>query len=370
MKRVQSAFVLVLVSVIVLRMAFIFLRTPSVSIDHERLRSVWLHSQYNLGKGYEFFGNMPDEDLYAFSALEYVSGKNPVQVNYENPPLAKYLLGISYLVFGNILVVQFIASFGILLLTYLLTRHHFLLSPIAFLPPLLLVVDPLFVKASTTVNLDLIQLFFALVALYLLTLRQRSPFLLFFLGCAIGGIMASKVFFVGLLLLVYSSFVLWLNRTPRLLSSIVPVFIGCLLVYLGSYAVYFAYRSPSDFLKLHIDIIRLYRSYLPEYPWFEIWRILLVGQWRTWFAKPSIQPVAEYWLGWPIAAVLSGSLLLSRRALRLPWPPSTILLGWALAYLLFQSVHVVFPRYLLLVLPILYALSAIRISTLPPKIPS
>src|SRR3989344_7914894 len=104
MKRVQSAFVLVLVSVIVLRMAFIFLRTPSVSIDHERLRVDWLHSQYNLGKGYEFFGNMSDEDLRAFAALEYISGKDPLLVNFEDPPLGKYLIGLSYLFIGNILI--------------------------------------------------------------------------------------------------------------------------------------------------------------------------------------------------------------------------------------------------------------------------
>jgi len=350
------------VSIIILivlsaRLAYAFSHAPKQLTDHDKLRQIWLHSQYNLEKGYEFYGNMSDDDLRAFAALEYLSGRDPSVVNFEDPPLAKYLLGLSYLFFGNILLVQFAASGGVVLLTYFLARRLTLTLPSSLLPSLILVFDPLFVERASTVNLEIIQLIFALAVLFLLTLRLWSSLTLFLLGCALGGVMASKVFFVGLLMLFYAFFVLVVRQTARRKRSFALVTLGCLLVYLGSYTIYFAYHPPLDFFKLHIDIIRLYRSYLPEYPWFEIWRILLLGKWRTWFATPPIQPVAEYWLAWPIATVLTGSLLFVRRTWKPFLQPSTVLLGWVLIYLLFQSIHVVFPRYLLLVLPILYIIA-------------
>ncbi len=357
MKRPKKLVSLLLAILIITRLSFIHLKTPSFSVQHDRLRTAWLHSQYNLGKGYEFYGNMSDEDLRTFAAIEYIQGKDPSVVNFEDPPLGKYLLGLSYLFLGNILFVQFAASLGILLLTYLLARRLPLPLPHSLLPSLILVFDPLFVERVKTVNLEMIQLLFMLAAFFFLVRRKQSLLSLFLLGLAVGGVMASKVFFVGLLLLFYSCFILFLHRHTKRVSSVIFVSLGSLLVYLGSYSIYFAFHSVSDFLRLHIDIIRLYRSYLPEYPWFEIWRILLLGKWRTWFATPPIQPVSEYWIAWPIAAVLTASLFFAKRNWKIPLQPPTVLLDWIITYLLFQSIHVVFPRYILLVLPVFYILA-------------
>lgn len=349
--------VIILLIVLSVRLASVFSYAPKQLIHHEKLLQIWLHSQYNLNQGYEFYGNMSDEDLRAFAALEYIRGRDPSVVNFEDPPLGKYLIGLSYLFLGNILLVQFAASAGILLLTSLLARRLSLTPPYSLLPLLILVFDPLFVERASTVNLEIIQLLFALLALLILTSPLRSSLSFFLLGLTIGGVMASKVFFVGLLLLLYVFVILFLRRNPKLVSSILLVSLGSLLAYLGSYAMYFSYHSPTDFLNLHIAIVRLYRSYLPEYPWFEIWRILLLGKWRTWFVTPLIQPVSEYWLAWPTATIISGSLLFMKRTWKIPLQQTTVLLGWVLVYLLFQSIHVVFPRYLLLILPILYILA-------------
>jgi hypothetical protein len=346
-----------LLLIIVAKLGLVFWQAPGQSTDLEQLRQLWLHSQYNLNQGYEFYGNMTDEDLHTLSAIEYVRGTDPTTINFEQSPLGKYLLGFSYLVFGNVLIVQYIASALAVYLTYLLARKVSIPSPFSFIPSLILVFDPLFIERSTSVNLDLLQLVFVLFSILLLVQSgyNRRSFLL--LGAAVGSALASKIIFIGLLLLLFVIFVLSIKPVPQFKTALFLVVGGCFFVYLLSYVVFFVYHPPVDFILLHIRIARIYRSYLPEYPWFEIWRILLLGQWRTWFAQPPIQPVTEFWIAWPLSTLATGSLIFSKNIWRMPFKPRAILLGWTIIYLLFQSIHVVFPRYLLTVLPFLYILS-------------
>ena len=165
--------------------------------------------------------------------------------------------------------------------------------------------------------------------------------------------------FVGILFLLFAYICLWKKKVASLSYAVIIVGSLSLFVYFFSYSVYFLNHTLKDFIFLNIKILRMYRSYLPEYPWFEIWRIIFFGKWRTWFAEPVIQSVAEYWLAWPICTILTlltFSLLIKKELRRLPLKPEMILFGWTSVYLIFQSTHVVFPRYLVLALPFIYIL--------------
>src|SRR3990170_6031759 len=93
---------------IVFRMLVVFFSAPKQLTDLSALKEAWLHSQYNLNQGYDFYGNMGDEDLRTYAALEYLQGQDPSRINFEDPPLVKYLFGISYVLFANILLLQFL----------------------------------------------------------------------------------------------------------------------------------------------------------------------------------------------------------------------------------------------------------------------
>ena len=343
---------------IVFRMLVVFFSAPKQLTDLSALKEAWLHSQYNLNQGYDFYGNMGDEDLRTYAALEYLQGQDPSRINFEDPPLVKYLFGISYVLFANILLLQFLFAIGILVCTYLMGRAIGLSSRLALLPLFLLSFDGLFVQKSQTVNLDLPQLFFILIALRILMNKKFAPYSLILLGLSVGTAMASKVLFTGLLLLLFALSVLFFRKIPQVSKAASLVAMVSLGVYIFSYVVFFFSHPVMDFVALHLSIARLYRSYVPEYPWFEIWRVLILGRWRTWFASPSIQPVEEFWLVWPSSAFLTFSLLFTQiRLRRLPLIPEQILLAWLVVYLGFQSTHVVFPRYLLLALPLFYILA-------------
>ncbi len=358
MHLLKMLFISTIATLILVRSFSTFYNSPRQNTNVRQLREIWLHSQYNLNGEYEFFGNMSDEDLRTYAALEYVQGKDPTEINFEDPPLAKYLFGISYLLSGNILLIQFILSFGVLLCTSIIARQIGLSQSLSLIPALVLAFDPLFIERSQTVNLDMPQLFFILTAILLLVLPKKTRRVLIALGIVVGAAIASKAIFVGVLLYLYSMFILWSRKAKGKAESMLLITLMSLGVYLTSYLVFFINHSIVDFLWLHVDIARLYRSYLPDYPWFEIWRILLIGEWRTWFTDPLIQPVKEYWVAWPLSTFLAlpifGYLTLKRQVNK----EASTIFGWLMLYLLFQSTHVVFPRYILLALPLLYVLVA------------
>lgn len=349
---------LLAILIVIVRQLVTFSNSPFQSTNYRELNDIWLHSQYNLEKGWEFYGNMSDEDLRSLAALEYIKGKDPSRVNFEDPPLAKYLFGISEVFLGNILIIQYLFSSGVLIITYLISERVGFSKILSIAPLLLLAFDPLFIERSQGVNLDMPQLFFILMAFFLLIREPESKREFMALGLAIGMVMASKVFFAGLLLLAFIMLVIWLRRKAHKILSLLTVIFVSFAFYLFSFSVYFFYHGIFDFFLLHIKILRMYRSYLPDYPWFEIFRIIILGKWKTWFAEPIIQPVKEYWIAWPISAFMTLMLLLRVMSNRYRLEkPIYILLGWVVVYFLFQSIHVVFPRYLLAALPFLYILS-------------
>lgn len=360
--------ILLLLFIILSRVVVIFSKVKPLEINHEDLRGIWLHSQYNLNQGYEFFGNMKDDDLRQFSALEYINGKDPSVVNFEDPPLIKYFFGFSHKYFGNMIIAQFFGSIGIILTCYAIAKRLQLSPVVRLIPSLILIFDPLFMERSTGINLDIFQTLFSILAIFLLCAKKLSNRSLIVIGLLVGATMSSKVFFTGLLLMFYCFLILTFKIHKKLLYKLLIVVFSAFSVYLSSYLVFFLYNSINEFFLLHIKIIRLYRSYLPEYPWFEIWRIIFVGKWKTWFATPAIQPVKYFWLAWPIGTLLSFSLLLKKKIFLKPINSYVVLLGWLVLYLSFQSVHLVFPRYLTQILPIIYLLSTFQAINISGKI--
>ena len=101
------------------------------------LKKVFYGSQY---KTKNFSGFIPDETAYSYVGGALIRGENPIFNIPEAPPLGKYLIGLSAILFNNpnifIVLVAGLAGLGML---YLLSRqilgNSFLsLLPIAALP--------------------------------------------------------------------------------------------------------------------------------------------------------------------------------------------------------------------------------------------
>lgn len=371
---------------IILHLLFIFQfgRVLSNIPDHiqpiniPELEEQYLNSQYVNPNSQTW---IDDPELYTYAGSKYLQGTDPSNLNFEMQPLTKYFFGISTLVFGTPIAFQLISG-GLLLFFLYISSLQFLPPYLAILPSLFLIYDHLFINQLSHAYLDLFQTTLITLSLLLL-IRSRavSRYVYFTLIC-LGLVALSKTFSVAILLYIAMMIFIFFF-TPKhirrlLFFSWVPI-----TIYLIGYSIFFLYHpNLVDFFKLHLNILRLYRSYVPEYPLGEIYRIIFRGQWRMWYGDYGLRP-AEFWsILWPSSiATTFGFLLFQMSQVFSPFPglrslPQTIRSKladihplilihsvWFAIYLIFISFRLVFPRYLMPLLPSSYLISAFVIKT-------
>src|SRR3989338_11667650 len=74
-----------------------FSRFFSRSYDYDFLENSYLHSQYVQEINPSW---IPDEGVYSYAAGNYLQGGNPVLVDPSQPPLGKYFIGLSIILFS------------------------------------------------------------------------------------------------------------------------------------------------------------------------------------------------------------------------------------------------------------------------------
>lgn len=332
---------------------------------------------------------MDDPELFTYAGIKYLQGQDPASINFETQPLTKYFLGIFTQLFSRPVVFQLLIGILLLYIVYQISRQ-LLPFPWAVIPSIMLVGDQLFIHQITHAYMDLFQTLLIVLVLYFTSQTTAKPKVLYYIHILIGLVALSKTFSIAIILIFAIAIYLFFTNRTSFVRFLLYLWIPA-AVYLAGYAVYFFYHpNLLDFLKLHLNIIRLYRSYVPEYPPGEIYRIIFTGQWLTWYGDHGLRP-AEFWSAlWPISVSLSlalgfaslrrpktSSILSSRSQVlgrdpvrsipafgfnfnhvnSLP-PLITLHLIWFLTYLLFISFRLVFPRYLMPILPSIYILSS------------
>lgn len=316
--------------------------------------NIYKYSQYNIGVN-EFKGMIDDPELFSVAGWHYVHGMSPEQINFEHQPLAKYFFGAMLLVFPNAVPGQIILAFLIQLLILCFGKKLFRKSFWSAVPLFFLTNDRLFIEQMTKIQLDLMQVFWLLLYMYFFSKcvakynSKKFLFCMLFFGC----VSLSKTFFIGGLLFV-SSLIFLMIKNREMICLYVLGTVFSLGVYFLGYMVFFLENNLLDFIDLHIKIIRLVRSYVPEYHKFEIFRILLFGSWQKWFDDFKTMSVQVWSWQWPISFILSiGSI----RFIRSMHPFILLNLIWVMIYMTTISRGLVFPRYLMAILPSMYLLA-------------
>mgnify|MGYP007042367236 CR=1 FL=1 len=132
--------------------------------DYPALEQRYKNWMAGLGNTEWFIG---DNDLYAYAGWRYVKGASPDEINFEHPPLAKYLIGLSCLVFSNSNVISAVLGVCSLLILYELCKKLLGDSLFALVPVYMLSLDRLFVGFSSTSMLDIYLVFFLLLSVLL-----------------------------------------------------------------------------------------------------------------------------------------------------------------------------------------------------------
>lgn len=366
----------VLLAVIIARPLFIIFKNQNVffkqtyHIRYQNLKTLYYGSQYMIKKNP---GIIPDQDLEAFAGGAFLKGLNPILIVHDQPPLGRYITGLSILTFDNentgIVFLFFTSLLGIFLISKKVLKN----SLFALLPVAVFANEPLMLQKLTfTPLLEIIQLPFIIFAVYFF-LKMVEGFqyskkkkttdmgnfyrwacvVSFFLGCVI----SIRFFVLGGALLF--SFILFFVLKRRLKESIcfastLPI---ALLVLGISYTK--TIQESGSFIKPFSvqKYILSYQSSKFIMPG-TVWDLLVFNRWHTWWGERTISSDSNWILFWPLSLISTGLLACLALIKKLQLQDAElVLLLWVGCYLLMLSFGYSSTRYFLPLVPFLYILT-------------
>lgn len=301
-----------------------------------------------------------DEDLYAYSGYKYIKGLNPILNSPEVPPLGKYLVGTSILIFGNQRIFSIIfASLCLMVIAHLVfetTKSLFASSIAIFLTS----IHSLFIdQVIHAPQMDIFQLFFLLLFFtFFFLYRKTSRIILLLLsGLVMGYFISTKIFFLSFAIM--NAFILIFqifnrDKPKKIIFNLAVLDLVSLFTYIMTYSVYFIRGGNlRSFLGVQKWIFLFYKSssiqaskLLGSYL-----GLTFFNRWRYWTeGYPIIK--YQYWnLLWPIIFIL-GTISLIKLLLNKSDKQGKIFInlitGFLLIYNIFLFISPIYPRYLLL----------------------
>lgn len=313
----------------------------SIYWQNRYLKSQWVDPQSKEPIG--------DDGLYAYAGWAYIKGADPTTINAEMPPLGKYLIGLSIIIFQNqnffSLLTGILVLYCFYKLNFLILKNNFW----ALLAVVLFSLEPLFYQQLRAPYLDTLYLLFLLFVFYFL-LKEK-----FFLLAISLGLMAATKNTVSTFILVSSTCGLYLfirqrkNFAPFLVS--LPLSIMVLFL---TYSRYFLLgHGFREFLGVQKWILNFYVVGAKGTVGM-VFAMLLLNKWSTWWN--GIIKISEWQITWPILLIAGiwslVSSILKRKGDRL-----SLIVIWLVIYLIFLSFIPVWPRYFLLIIPFMYLLA-------------
>ena|SRR3989344_5021785 len=334
--------------------------------EHELFEKAYLSSQYIQEVNP---GVIPDETLYSYAAGNYLYGGNPILVNPETPPLGKYFISLSIVLFTNTLMAVYFFFCLMLLSVFMLAKlviHNVLFASSIIL---LLLVEPLIIsQLEYAPLLDIFQLPFIIFSLYFfikwISCNERKDYLLYLFGLAmcIGIVVSVKFFITGLVLCITCFVYLTLQRKfKNLIVFSVAAGIGTYAVLTISYLrTLINNPDPLSVLKIQKWILWYNSSKLTTF--FTIWPLIYLNQWHTWWGTNAIIRDDMWWIGWP--TVFTGSFISTLFTFIKDQKDSVkLLVLWFLLYAVLLSISQASSRYILSILPVAYILTGYTVVT-------
>ncbi len=326
--------------------------------DHKLMAEKYEQSQYRQGSGSKGIG---DDGLYAFAGYYYISGGDPTQVNFEHPPLGKYIIGLSILLFKNENALYPALALLLIIGTMVLVRHlynnHLLTLVSGYLLVLSQQIRIQYVPVNTAqMGLSLLDLplavFFVwgIVAFYK---AQKKPGI-YFLSSLLFGLAFSVKFFPSLVLIL-GGLCVYMYRFQK--SSLKIWLVSLLLVpvvYLISYLMFFKYHfSFIEFINFHRYLVG-WRLGNPVV-WGNALQSLLTGSYRNWWDGGYVFD-REWNFEMPLLLIASATgAILAIKHKKISLYVLMIISGIYFLYLNFGTTGVI--RYSLPIYPLLLILS-------------
>lgn len=369
--RHQNIILMLMISIIFLNIASVVLqnKTKYFTFDYwqryENLKYTYENSQY-VQKNPKL-GWIPDEFVNAYAGGSYLKGISPILIAPDTPPLGRYLIGLSALIFNNENIIILIASLSSLFLMYFLGMQIIKNQTISLLPPLFLSFEPIFKSQLIYVPLlDILQLPFLLSSFIIFNKavnennkKQVINFLL--ANISLGCFISIKFFITGFIVIASWGIIILLRR-KHLLKFILTLPIAPVVLLLTYIKVLFTGYSFMHFLGVQKWVFLYHKSQL-ILP-FSIWPLILFNKWYVWYGNKPIISDPQWRITWPIILILSLLTIVFYLFKKIKHNPNIeVLMLWLVFYLLFFSIGQITARYLVIFLPILYIVSIFGMSS-------
>ena len=330
--------------------------TPDYWIRYESLKNVYGQSQYTMK---EWKSWIPDEIVYAYAAGAYLKGANPIIVEPTQPPLGKYLIGLSVLLTNNehisIAVFYICMLFGIYLLVLLMTNN----SVVSLGAVLIASFERLFVdQLSFSPLLDMFFITFILYAVIAASfaLKKDKPFYLLFSYLLLGCSMMTKVWLIGIVFTGVITLFVFLKKPKYfwyIIGGGIIILVTTLLVYTRMFMDGY---TAIEVLKVQKWLYWYQNGKLNHL--FTIWPLIFLNKWYVWWGEIPIIQDASWVMSWPIVigSGIAASLYGVSSILKKLDPAIQISALCIIAYSVFISLGQASARYLLPFLPICYSM--------------
>ena len=228
---------------------FWFVNADRITRNFDAVYFSRLYSQSQYVLGPKSVGGIGDDGLYAFAGYYYFFQKGDVSaVNFEHPPLGKYLIGASIFLFNNEIFINIFYFVLLLYLTYKIGRLY-LDKYLALIPVSIILIDPLFLDHTIRSQLDLPFTFFFVAAVYFFV-KSRVKRKNLFISQLFWSFAFSTRFFPFLLLLEVFMFIHIFYKSRKNLNAFIFSLLTIPSVYLLTHISFFIYHpSLVEFLR-------------------------------------------------------------------------------------------------------------------------
>jgi len=271
--------------------------------DMQAVGRAYSQSQYILGDLSP--AKIDDSTLYVYAGQAYLQGEDPTTINFEQPPLVKYIFGLSQFLFKSSFTLNLLILAAVLVAYITLSKKIGLSDWLTLVSLVIMVVStPLLTHLGYALLDSFLLLMTLLFFIALFSIKKFSINMGVLIGVILGVIAATK-YPIPLMLLYLGVLGLWLllKHQVRLLLIIMPTMI---LVYLATYLMYFVHgHTLLDFLRFEIYRFHWWTDDR-SIPRYLIFQTLFFGHFPEWWDSQSTKVVIDHdWrLWWPILFII------------------------------------------------------------------
>jgi len=315
--------------------------------EPEYYENWFYHSQWNYPGSTR---GISDGELYKFVGYRLAEGENPFNINYEAPPLGKYLYGLAERYIGSPYWIS-ISLYLLSVLVLAILLQELLKNYQVVLPGILLFITSPFVATQvkeTMLDLPLMFMFLVHVFMFIKYLSNRKTSFLILSGIFLG--LASGVKFA-----VYTPLIICLGL-PLIFFTAKKVF--NLILYLGSvfagyvfsYFCYFIHHpNPIPWIRLHEKALKFYLGSDDKIDYLNQWKGIFLNSYQGWWQTNKIT-LGDWSFLLPVGVV--AALVVFVWAISRKDKQWIYVSGVTIAFLIINTFVPFWPRYLMPIIPL------------------